>query len=346
MKTLLALLPLLLSAAPVPSSVPTVRNRLFCPAVLGTTSRPETAAVTKGCTLFDSTLGGPMWSPGDGGPWVPYVSGTLVADTCTAGSCVLNATVVTDGGTGGTGVPGFIFVSTVDQLNNVSIMQSPNNNAGVILFENGASDWALGKGAAGSAQGFALVRGSTSVVSATTGNDVSIPSGNFSCPNQITGSQITATRPSGFNAFEVTTNGGRVDFGSGANDYCASDGTTVSFAGPILATSYALDRTFASTGTPVADAGFGATGALAAHNGTIAFTVTIGTSPGTSMTFGLPTVTNGWRCTCSDVTTNTEDFDQSAFTTNSCTMKAYARTTGIGTAPTAADTLICTATSL
>lgn len=41
---------------------------------------------------------------------------------------------------------------------------------------------------------------------------------------------------SGVNAFQVLTNGGRIDVGAGASDYCSSDGTTVTFAGPVTAT--------------------------------------------------------------------------------------------------------------
>lgn len=40
---------------------------------------------------------------------------------------------------------------------------------------------------------------------------------------------------SGNNAFSVTTNGARIDFGAGTNDFASSDGTTVTFAGPVTA---------------------------------------------------------------------------------------------------------------
>ena len=38
----------------------------------------------------------------------------------------------------------------------------------------------------------------------------------------------TATAGSGSNGFAISTNGARIDFGAGANDYCTSDGTTIS----------------------------------------------------------------------------------------------------------------------
>ncbi len=62
----------------------------------------------------------------------------------------------------------------------------------------------------------------------------------------VTGSDISTTGTfsstiaSGSNAFAVSTNGARVDFGAGASDYASSDGTTVSFAGPVFVTSAGL----------------------------------------------------------------------------------------------------------
>lgn len=44
---------------------------------------------------------------------------------------------------------------------------------------------------------------------------------------------ITSTIASGSNAFGAATNGSRVDFGAGASDYASSDGTNVTFAGPV-----------------------------------------------------------------------------------------------------------------
>lgn len=42
---------------------------------------------------------------------------------------------------------------------------------------------------------------------------------------------------SGNNGFHCATNGCRFDFGAGASDYASSDGTTVTFAGPLVATA-------------------------------------------------------------------------------------------------------------
>lgn len=49
---------------------------------------------------------------------------------------------------------------------------------------------------------------------------------------------------SGSNQFEVTVAGARVDFGPGASDYASSDGTTVTFAGPVVVTG-----SFVTSGT-------------------------------------------------------------------------------------------------
>lgn len=47
---------------------------------------------------------------------------------------------------------------------------------------------------------------------------------------------ISSSVASGSNAVAVITNGARIDFGAGASDYASSDGTTVTYAGPLTAT--------------------------------------------------------------------------------------------------------------
>jgi len=44
---------------------------------------------------------------------------------------------------------------------------------------------------------------------------------------------VVSSQASGSNAYAVSTNGARYDFGAGANDYCSSNGTTVTFAGAV-----------------------------------------------------------------------------------------------------------------
>jgi hypothetical protein len=53
----------------------------------------------------------------------------------------------------------------------------------------------------------------------------------------VTSTSYTASVASGSNAFGVSVNGARVDFGAGASDYASSDGTTVTFAGPLAASN-------------------------------------------------------------------------------------------------------------
>lgn len=47
---------------------------------------------------------------------------------------------------------------------------------------------------------------------------------------------ISSAAASGSNAFQATVNGARIDYGAGASDYASSDGTTVTFAGPVAVT--------------------------------------------------------------------------------------------------------------
>ena len=47
----------------------------------------------------------------------------------------------------------------------------------------------------------------------------------------------TANAASGTDAFKVATNGARIHFGAGASDYASSNGTTVTFAGPLTTAS-------------------------------------------------------------------------------------------------------------
>lgn len=54
-------------------------------------------------------------------------------------------------------------------------------------------------------------------------------------------SSYLASAASGFNAYAAQNNGARFDFGAGASDYASSDGTTVTFAGPV--TTQALTAT-------------------------------------------------------------------------------------------------------
>lgn len=226
--------------------------------------------------------------------------------------------------------------------------------------------------------------------------------------NVDTGGIYKSRQASGSNAFQVQTNGARIDFGAGASDYASSDGTTVSFAGPVTVTgnfintgtirtgsSYlnanaqvisggglafsgdtylegnvtdsaangattltnatamtaGLDRYITvftrgagganivskvasdgsyiggfapvnravSTTAPTISSGFGTSPSIVSSNGSLSFQINVGTGGvATTGVIGLPTATNGWVCTCEDVTTQS-------------TTVARTRQTGLGT---------------
>ena len=100
----------------------------------------------------------------------------------------------------------------------------------------------------------------------------------FSCVTIIGTKQFASSQVSGSNGFVCNTNGCRIDYGSGANDYASSDGTTVTFAGPVTETG-----------------AFNATGA--------AGDITLGggdlTSSLATQTFNIISATNGTTATAS-----------------------------------------------
>lgn len=79
-----------------------------------------------------------------------------------------------------------------------------------------------------------------------------------------------------------------------------------------------------SAATPTISSGFGGSPSVASSNGTAAFTVNVGTGGAASSgVIGLPTASNGWVCSCNDVTTfSTTVFltRQTASATTSCTI--------------------------
>jgi len=117
---------------------------------------------------------------------------------------------------------------------------------------------------------------------------------------------FVASAETGTNAFAVGANGARIDFGTGANDYASSDGTTVTFAGPT-----ASDSSF-SAPTIMADAFYGpisgsvfGSGTSSAASGSNGLSLTqngaridfgsgandYATSDGTTVTFAAPVST-------------------------------------------------------
>lgn len=186
--------------------------------------------------------------------------------------------------------------------------------------------------------------------------------------------KFTATQTTGNDAFVVQANGARVHFGAGASDFASSDGTTVTFAGPVTAagalqTSAGIDITsgrsfltsaanagvavlgtngilqftslIAQNTAPTVSAGAGAS--VTANNGTFAFTINLGAAAQTG-TITLPTASTGWVVYMQDVTTPASFvLSQTGGTATTATFTCYSRTTGLAINWTANDIARCMA---
>lgn len=192
-----------------------------------------------------------------------------------------------------------------------------------------------------------------------------------------TGVGFSSAAASGTNALSVVTNGGRVDFGAGTSDYASSDGTTVTFAGPVASAASSNTLAFSSAGyfqstsagtafsigtaggqfslaaamlfqrtAPTISSGFGTSPSIVASNGSAAFEVNVGGGgAATSGVIGLPTATTGWNCACTDITTASATVfltKQTASATTSCTVGNF-NTAGAAAAWVASDKLRCIA---
>lgn len=78
---------------------------------------------------------------------------------------------------------------------------------------------------------------------------VSCSAASFSTSGTSTADNFVGTGALGGNVFAVQNNSGRIDFGAGANDYASSNGTTVTFAGPVATTGTHTATIFSVTGT-------------------------------------------------------------------------------------------------
>jgi hypothetical protein len=91
---------------------------------------------------------------------------------------------------------------------------------------------------------------------------------------------------------------------------------------------------------PTVSSGFGTSPTIATNNGTASFSVNVGTGgTATNGVIGLPTATNGWNCTCADLTTQSSTVfycKQKAGSTTSATIANY-NTAGAEAAWTASD---------
>lgn len=106
----------------------------------------------------------------------------------------------------------------------------------------------------------------------------------------LTVPQVIGSTGAGANGLAVSTNGARVDFGAGASDYATSDGTTVTFAGPIAITGSTAKGTItlsAGSGTATVTSGSTCicvdTTAVAAVKCSLAATTLTATGTGTDV---------------------------------------------------------------
>lgn len=166
---------------------------------------------------------------------------------------------------GGCGVGKACQVSSLTSVGNVSIPQGAKYN----LNSVGGNSWITFDGTqvvfqSAGAQGMYL-----------TGQDLHVANTTYSVG-------FSSNAASGANGLAFTTNGARFDFGSGASDYASSDGTTVTFAGPIASTTITASSNVVADGLKGA-AVHNATTAQALEHGNSAFvagtkTITFGTA--------------------------------------------------------------------
>ena len=101
-------------------------------------------------------------------------------------------------------------------------------------------------------------------------------------------------------------------------------------------------KLLSSTTAPVISSGFGTTPSIAAHNGTAAFRINVGTGGSASTgVIGLPTATTGWNCYAQNLSSNTASVfltKQTASSTTAATIGNY-DAAGAAAAWTASDIL-------
>ena len=102
-----------------------------------------------------------------------------------------------------------------------------------------------------------------------------------------------------------------------------------------------------SATAPTIASGFGTSPSMASSNGSVAFTIDVGTGgTASSGVITLPASTTGWVVHCLDITNPaSSNTVQTAGTTTSATISNYSRTTGLLTAWAASDIIRCTATA-
>jgi len=145
-----------------------------------------------------------------------------------------------------------------------------------------------------------------------------------------------ATTPNkGFGAsggfFVITNNAGSADI------------LSLSDAGDLRVTnSFGYTYPISYNTAPTIYSGFGTSPSVSASNGTAAFSITIGSSPGSTGIITMPAEGHGWVCDATDVTTQSASVfitKQTAYSSNSVTLTQY-NDAAAATPWTAGDTLL------
>ena len=153
-------------------------------------------------------------------------------------------------------------------------------------------------------------------------------------------------------ASEIQMNSGQISFNVAASGTAGSNITWITAQGisttgitSIKAVSDAGGHVIWATTAVTIASGFGTSPSITSNN-TAAFAVTIGSAPGSTGVITLPTASNGWVVTATNITSNsTLTVSQSAGSTTSVTLTSYSRTTGLATNFNASDVIVIQATA-
>ena len=112
---------------------------------------------------------------------------------------------------------------------------------------------------------------------------------------------------------------------------------------PVVSPTSSLTETAYAT-TPTIASGFGTSPSIAASNGTAVFTITVGSSPGSTGTVTMPTSPHGWACHATDLTTTSPTVSNTKETATTATSVTFTQYTNVQvTAPwVAGDTIQAT----
>ena len=124
------------------------------------------------------------------------------------------------------------------------------------------------------------------------------------------------------------------------------NGSNTVTLGSSIAGLYVNSNLILSQTAPTISSGFGSSPSIPNANGTVAFTVKVGSGgSATTGTIGMPAAAHGWVVDCSDITTPASfvTSQSGAGNTTSVPVANYSRTTGLAIAWTAGDVLACTA---